>query len=294
MNPPKNDFRQWIVYNNTLNDQRVYALYKVLETGSSRDGFACERYDGTSDLFRISQTGHVSSLVLTSEERNQMRDYLKTHYILGEDIEKWISTADERAKARNQKSEEELPYFLDPRYNPQAKPTRVPTKANVNQIDNPRKFLQPNQSNFFLNPVPRKHVLGYAGVAILLMQVLIIPGNVFHYKFPEFVKYAFSLIVFVIQHIAVRNYRNYFIVGGASYNTVWSITFWLYVTVFGLTALELTIIDTIRSGKFDVVSAIVIPLILVVAGLFSGWFFSLFVFLMNKGNGKATSPANSR
>jgi hypothetical protein len=280
MNPPTNDFRQWIVYNPELkDDNQFYSLYKALESVSARDAFTCEKItDDDTDRFRIIQKGNEDSLLLNPEGRLSMLWYLQTHYILSDNIDQWIAQTEERTQARHEKAEEELPYFMDPQYNPLARPSGSAVKVQ-SRMDKPR---EQEPSKWFYNPVIRKHVLGYAVIAILISQVVIIPTNIFHIKL-EFFKYTYSLVFFVVLHYAVRNYRNYFLSGGIRYKTVWSITFWLFLIIFGVTGYELALIDMISDGDFTFGNLIGLPLILIFAGLFIGWFFSLFVYFMNGG-----------
>ncbi|HEY0651479.1 MAG TPA: hypothetical protein VGD65_00065 [Chryseosolibacter sp.] len=284
MHSPKTDFRQWIVYNSLLkDDHQLYALFKVLENGLSRGAFTCDRVsDGDAELYRITQQGNESTLLLSSRERADMLQYLKTHYVLGEDVEKWIAGADERNSARKEKNADDVPYFLDPRYNPSALSgaNGIPATRSVAE---PRQTLREARSTWFFHHVPRRHVLGYALIALLVVQVFIIPTNVFRVKLPTFLEYSYNLVYLVILHIAVRNYRNYFLEGGIRYGTVWAITFWLFFIVFSCIGIELGIIDSIKNGSFNVGFSLIVLAALIIAGLFVGWIFSLFVYFINGG-----------
>lgn len=293
MHPPKNDFRQWIVYNSTLkDDSQLYALYKAVETNTTLGNFRCERiFDIVAEKFIITQTGNDSRLTLNADERKHFLSYLKSHYILQDDIEAWMATTNERATAREVKNQEDVPYFLDPRYNNSIQPIRARIQnPSATKMDKPRKTLPKNHSKWFYNPVPRKHILGYALIALLIVQFFVIPTNVFHFKLPKVLEYSYNLAYFVILHIAVRNYRNYFLTGGIRYGTVWAITFWLFFTVFGVIGIELSVIDSLNKGSFSIGYSLIITAALLVAGLFVGWFFSLFVYFINGGK-VVTDPA---
>jgi hypothetical protein len=288
MNPPKNDFRQWVVYNPALKeDSQFYSLFKALENISSRDAFTCEKItDDAADLYRVIQQDNEATLLLSAEARIEMLRYLKTHYILSDDVEKWIATTEERAKPSLKSAGEEIPYFLDPRYNSSAHATINVAKATSQlSMDKPRPRQEelPAWTKWFVNPMTRKHALGYAIVALLISQIVLIPSNVFHVKLPEFFKYVLAVAFFVVHHFAVRNYRNSFLTGGIRYKTVWSITFWLYLTIFGVAGIELVLIDSVTDGSFGWTMLIVIPPLLIFSGLFMGWFFSLFIYYMNGG-----------
>jgi hypothetical protein len=83
MNPPTNDFRQWIVYNPALKeDNEFYSLYKAVETTSTRDAFTCEKIiDNETEGFRLTQKDNEDSLLLSPEGRIAMLRYLQSHYI---------------------------------------------------------------------------------------------------------------------------------------------------------------------------------------------------------------------
>lgn len=288
MDSPKSDFRQWLVYNSLLkNDHQLYALFKTLEQGVSRDAFTLDKVmHETSEFYRLTQKGHGIPLLLTPPERTEMLRYLKTHYILSEDVEKWISETNERAASRVEKNQEEVPYFLDPRYNTSLPRVRSTATPQPGATDKPRPALKKNPSPWFYNPVPKKHVLGYALVGLVIAQMFLIPTNVFHVKLPDVVQYGYSFAFFVLLHIAVRNYRNQFLGTGIGYNSVIAITFWLFLMLFGIMAFEISVIDAISDGELSAFKILIMPIILVPSGLFLGWFFSLFVYLINRGTGE--------
>jgi hypothetical protein len=295
MDSPKSDFRQWLVYNGLLkSDHHLYALYKTLEQGVSRDTFTFDKVmDQASELYQLTQKGHGIPLVLTGAERTEMLRYLKTHYILGDDVEKWISQANERAAARVEKSQEEVPYFLDPRYNTSLPRVHSNPSSQPVEMDQPRPAVKRNPSAWFYNPIVKKHVLGYACVGLVIAQMFMIPTNVFHVKLPEVFRYGYSLAFFVILHLAVRNYRNQYLGGGMGYDTVIAITFWLFLIMFGVMSFEISVIDAVSDAEFSLFKFFIMPIILLPAGLFMGWFFSLFVYLINRGSG-ARKPSTAK
>lgn len=281
MNPPQNDFRQWIVYNPSLQDDKaIYEVFKAVRDTASYGKFSClKNIDGESEAFHVYESGGTA-LILSHDDRSAMIRYLKDHYILGDDPEQWMASAGERSKSVVDKEGDDHPYFMDPKYADYMPQPAAPKK----------QFVREEPSKWFYNPEPRKHILGYAFVGVIILQFMLIPTNVFDVKFPDFFKYVFSLIFVILQYYAVRNYRNYFLTGGLRYKTVWSITFWLYLILFGVTGFEVAFIDLLN-GDNGIGNLIGIPLIMIFLGLFLGWFASLFIYFMN--GGKVVTDPNS-
>lgn len=272
MIPLQNDFRKWIVYNPSLtNDKTIYELYKSIDTITTIGKFTCLKSE-ENETYQVREDGNENILLLKEDDRMEMLKYLRTHFILDDDPEQWMATADKRTTVPAETEHGDKPYFLDPRYADYMPQPMMPEKH----------FVQEEPSKWFYHGEPRKHVLGYAFVGIMLVQIALIPSNVFHVKTTDAFAYVYGLIFFALHHYAVRNYRNYFLKGGLRYKTVWSVTFWLYTIMYGVIGLEVSIIDLL-SGDHGFGYLIGMPLLFIVIGLFVGWIFSFFIYFLNGG-----------
>ncbi|HEY0742770.1 MAG TPA: hypothetical protein VGD40_14975 [Chryseosolibacter sp.] len=279
MIPLQNDFRKWIVYNPSLtSDKALYELYRSIDTITNNGNVSCSKLDET-ETYQIQVDGNETILLLTEENRMAMLNYLRTHFILGEHPEQWMAASENTAKGRAETESGDKPYFLDPRY----------ADYMPQPVIQKREFVREEPSKWFYNAEPRKHVLGYALIGITLIQLVLIPSNVFHIDTMDGFAYVYGLVFFALHYYAVRNYRNYFLTGGLRYKTVWSITFWLYTIMYGITGLEVSVIDLI-TGDHGFGYLVGMPLLFIVIGLFVGWFFSFFIYYMNGGK-VVTDPA---
>lgn len=263
---PNDDFRRWLAFNESLTrTHRVANLYKAVSESKCIAGITCERRSGTpgEEYCVISDGTGYPSLILTQEQKKTFLNYLREHYLPQANI-------------------------------PTAYSANIKSAAKDNHLINTRPVTKSTSRislKYFLHKNIRRHVLGYAIVGILVSQFLIIPTNVFHVKSNDFISWTFVLFFGTLSHFAVRNYKKNFLRSGIRYAIVWKIVFWLSAIIFLILSLEVSFIDAITKDSYEWLPFIGVTIIMVLAGLLSGWILSILIYFLN--GGKVITDPNS-
>jgi hypothetical protein len=261
------DYRKWIVFNSSLSDNRnVHDLFRAVGEGCMVGASRCEKISENGiDYYLISDTSYSSCLQLALDEKEAFLAYLKKHYLVTEDLTKGYLHNDEEKEA-----------------NPGSSEGYVEGRAGIRRNDEQKKYLEVFRPYFFNKDITM-HVKGYAAVTIVAMQSILIPTNVFHFKSNDFFRWVFTLFFGFMAHVAVRNYKKHFLMGGIRYGMVWKITFWMYLMVCIVIGFELSCIDFFTMDNMDAFKFFGMMILVILAGLLSGWLLSFLIYFINGG-----------
>jgi len=250
------NYRKWIAFNNNVTERsHIENLFKAIDRVSHEGSIRCKQiHNDGLNTYEVHDITMPERLLLTETERADLLIYLKLHYLPSEPEPD--RPAVEKKNTRLNES------------------TQPILQEEVRPVD-----YHPNP--YFFNKIIRKHVVGYAIIGIVLLQFFIIPTNVFDIKYPDYLQYVWLIFFSLLTHIAVRNYKKQFLVGGIRYGTVWSVTFWLYTFIFFVGGIEIGIIDFI-DGK-GIASVFILVPIMLLAAYVSGWILSIPIFFLNGG-----------
>jgi hypothetical protein len=255
-NETVNDYRKWLAFNSSLsNHQNVSDLYQAVKEKRTIGIYSAEiSYNEQGNQYRITDTNY-SALEISESEVSNFLTYINKHYI--------TTPADIRLDNIN-KVVSTIPKGASP-------------FAHVDGLS------ESQTGNFLINENIVLHAIGYVIIGILIGQVFVLP-QFLNVKLPEYFKWIFFVLFAVLCHVAVRNYKKNFLTGGIRYRVVAKLT----VTIFGLAfagfAFEIIVFDLFSKGEnLDLIAVAVTGIAMIVAGLFSGWIVSLFIFFSNGG-----------
>jgi len=251
------NYRKWVAFNNNITERRyIENLVNAIDRVSHEGSIRCSQVNDDGLInYELHDSTMPERLLLTETERADLLVYLKLHY---------LPSAPEADESGVEKKNTTL-------HNGSTQSSRQKESSPIEHHPNP----------YFFNKIIRKHVAGYAIIGIVLLQFFVIPTNVFNIKYPDYLQFVWVFCFGLLTHLAVRNYKKEYLVGGIRYGTVWSITFWLYTFIFFIGGLEIGIIDFI-DGK-GIASVFILVPIIVLAAYVSGWILSFPIFFMNGG-----------
>jgi hypothetical protein len=140
-----------------------------------------------------------------------------------------------------------------------------------------------SDSHFFLNYNIAFHSIAYALVAIIIMQILILP-QFNGVNFSWTVRGLSLLIIALVSHAGVRVYKKHFAESGIEYTTVAKITVGIFGLTFSALALEVMLYQIFSgNGTESSLGVAVAGGGILISGLISGWFFSLPLYFLNAG-----------
>jgi hypothetical protein len=248
------DYRKWLAFNNTLTDQQhISDLYQAAKNKRTTGVYEVETIDSEQGLhYRITDNVY-SALEINDNSVAAFLDYINKHYTLASRTE----TVEETNTIA---------------------PT-IPKGASPFTHSN----ALPRSDNFFLNENIVLHAVGYVIIGFIIGQAFVLP-QFFNLKLPDYFRWIFLAPLIILCHIAVKNYKKHFLLGGIRYGTVAKITITIFGLIFAGFSFEVIVVDLFSKGQnLNLIVVIMTGIIMVVAGLASGWFVSLFVYFSNGG-----------
>ncbi len=136
---------------------------------------------------------------------------------------------------------------------------------------------------FFINSNILKHVLGYSIIGFASSQFFVLP-QYFGVKLVSFLTWIHIFISATLAFFAVSIYKKHFLIGGIRYETVRKITLTLYGITFTAVSFEVTLLDLLfRQNENGLFGAVGLLIVMILAGLLSGWIISFFIYFLNGG-----------
>lgn len=252
------DYKKWLAFNNELTDQQeVLNLYNAIQKTSTSGNYVCENLLDHGKIHFLIKHPSLNSLLIDDHERELLLAYLRTHYLQTGDTRQTIKTAEKSIGLDN-----------------------IRYEANDDpQMDS----INFSNSHFFLNYNIAFHAIGYALVAITIMQILILPQFTGAH-FAWFVQVLALPIIAIISHAGVRLYKKHFLASGIQYVTVAKITIGIFGLTFSALAFEVMLYQIFSGdGAERTLGVAVAGAGIFILGLISGWIFSLPLYFINAG-----------
>lgn len=255
------DYRKWLAFNSSIHTQQnIDSLFDAVANAKTTRTFILDEQtdESGSRHYLIRSSNDDVSLILPVSNRETFLNYLREHYFSSEHV----STQN----------------VSDPFFD---SGTNAFASAMFLEEDLRGGFAK-TTSKYLPNINIKLHALGFALLGFIVSQIAVIPSNVFHVKLPEATAWILALSFGILGHFAVRSYKKHFLTNGIRYNTVWRIIFWLYSITFLAIGVEISFIDWLQDDS-NYLALFFMPVIIMLAGLLSGWICSFFIYFFNGG-----------
>lgn len=170
---------------------------------------------------------------------------------------------------------------------PEEKPEKIEvknTQENVNeQIDSDSNI--DGRTNIFRMISSKKpiiHTLRFSLLAFIILQVLILPGNISDYKLPSWSYIVFFGVLVCVFYMSIWSYSK-FISNLKSYNDIFKFSIFFFCLFYLFVFIEIMIIDSIGSDNFSILFSLLLIILGQVVGVLFSLFFAAIIYFIKGG-----------
>lgn len=162
-------------------------------------------------------------------------------------------------------------------------------EVNVFQENNSKKDVVVSdrsiKSNIFRiisSKKPFIHSLRFSFLSLLVLQVLIIPGNISDYKPPSWSYIVFFGVLTCVFYLSIWSYSKFFS-NLKSYDDIFKFSIVFYCSFYLFVFTEIMIIDSIGSNNFSILFSLVLIILGQVVGVLFSLFFAAIIYFIKGG-----------